>query len=595
MRRARVALLCFALLVSARVGSAVTLRCADVPKVATSGYCAGLEGATRASTTDPIVQKTLAVWRRVEGPVRALTGRETAVVVLAESAVVQGRSPAPAAYLCPGAPPTIHIPWSLLARVYQTKQYPEDFLAFVIGHELGHRLNDLTVDGCQLAAFQRPGQGKLEEALADGRGAFFAAVAGYSTRAIASADLVTSFLDAEFAVRGKAAETRRDALLSAVSRMDDYEHLFQMGLAFAFGGSLEVANRLLAWADELTTSAGVPLPELSVLRALVLTMAAAPAAPAFAGSDARIGSLRCEPVFPAHSALWERPRKLRRSAGQPIEQLRLARRLLEAAEALGANDLVVDSGLGCVELYLGNMDAAARAFAQAEKRVPAGATGNAARDALGRNSAALALLAYARTVPLPALIDGPGRQRWTAAFAKAHPEAAESPRVAEVLAILPTPGARLEDEVVGPTCASGAPPIPLKAPSAFGSDGSCPTGATRVASLPPDGATSGTTSGFVACRRAEGSAVTHVRLPATTDPAYGAESTVVSEIEARGTARSLSAWSCACALTMRGASDQGGRLYMARCKDERGAAAPALLLATTASGEVERVIAFGAP
>lgn len=595
MSHARAALFACVLMLAPRLASGTSLRCADVSKVAASGYCAGLETATRASASDPIVQKTLAVWRRVEGPVRALTGRETAVVVLARDAQVQGRSPAPAAYLCPGAPPTIHIPWSLLERVYETQKYPEDFLAFVIGHELGHRLNDLTIDGCQLAAFQRPGQGKLEEALADGRGAFFAAVAGYSTRAIASDDLVTTFLSAEFAVRGKAAETRCEALTLAIARMDDYEHLFQMGLAFAFGGSLEVGNRLLAWADELTTSAGVPLPELSVLRALVLTMAAAPAAPAFAGSDARIGSLRCEPVFPAHSALWERPRKLRRSAGQPVEQLRLARRLLEAAEALGANDLVVDSGLGCVELYLGNVDAAERAFAQAKRRLPAGAAGNAARDALGRNDAALALLAYTRNNPLPALIDGPGRQRWTAAFGKAHPDAAKSARVAEILAALPSPAARMGDEVVGPTCKAGSAPLSIAAALSFGTDGTCPAGTTRVASLPPDGATSGTTSGFLACRRADGTELTHVRLPATTEPAYGAESTIVTEIPVRGTARSLSAWSCACALTMRGASDQGGRLYTARCKDERGAAAPALLLATTASGEVERVLSFGAP
>ena len=377
--------------------------------------------------------------------------------------------------------------------------------------------------------------------------------------------------------------------------MDDYEHLFQMGLAFAFGGSLEVANRLLGWADELTTGAGVPLPELSVLRALVLTMAAAPAAPVFAGSDARIGSLRCEPVFPAHSAQWERPHKLRRSAGQPDEQLRLARRLLEAADALGANDLVVDSGLGCVELYLGNIDAAARAFAQAERRLPAGAAGNSARDALGRNSAALALLSYARATPLPALIDGPARERWTAAFTQIHPDAARSARVAEMLAALPKPGARLDDEVVGPTCAKGTAPLSMPAPPAFDSGSACPNGASRIASLPPDGTTSGITSGFVACRRADGTEVTHVRLPATTDPAYGAESTVVSEVEAHGTARSLSARSCACALTMRGAGAQGSRLYLACCKDASGAAAPALLLATTASGEVERVISFSAP
>ena len=100
-------LLCCAVMLTARVGSAVTLRCADVPKVAASGYCAGLEAAACASTSDPIVQKALTGWRRVGGPVRALTGRETAVVVLARDALVQGSSPAPAAYLCPSAPPTI--------------------------------------------------------------------------------------------------------------------------------------------------------------------------------------------------------------------------------------------------------------------------------------------------------------------------------------------------------------------------------------------------------------------------------------------------------------------------------------------------------
>ncbi len=136
---------------------------ATCPPVA-DPVCGTLEGAPRLGADDPGAAFVLKVWRDVAPPVEALTGRETALVVLGPEARHKGRPLPPAAHICPGAPPTVYVPHTLVAKVTgEGAVYGDDFLAFVLGHELGHRVNDFSADGCQLGAFERPGQGLNEE------------------------------------------------------------------------------------------------------------------------------------------------------------------------------------------------------------------------------------------------------------------------------------------------------------------------------------------------------------------------------------------------------------------------------------------------
>ncbi len=582
---AQIVFCALALVPALAVGPALAdgLRCADLGKApgpSTTGLCAALAAAPRLGS-HAHAERAVGVWRRVYGPMAALTGRDAALTLLGPDARLPGgRELPPTAVVCPGAPPAVYVPWSLLERVYGPEAgYPEDFLAFVLGHELGHRVNDITDDGCELAAFQRPGQGRADEALADHRGAFFAAAGGFSARAVARDDLVTAFLDVEFKVRGHAAEVRKAALSKALERFDAYEHLYQTALAFAFGASRDTALRLLAWADELVSAHGVPLPELTLVRGLVALMAAAPDAPVWAGLDARLATLRCEPVFPAHSAFWDGPRKVRRAAGRGEQLLAEARRHLERAQDLGANDAVVHSGLGCVALYRGDAAEARRRFTRASTWL----TAPAPREALDKNTALLSFLEEVRRSPPPGPADLAGRAAWARRLAAAAPELTARPELGAALAVLQRPPSSATPPAPQPTCGARA-----AAPLVLASAGvACPPGMARRHVLPEDSPTPVVT----ACSDPTGREwQTWVSLPATTEPAYHEERVVLHERRRPdGAAASLEAWRCACGLEPRGAADSGGRVSLARCQEPMASA-----LMFSSAQQVERVLVFHA-
>jgi hypothetical protein len=556
------------------------LRCTDAKGQKAPGICGQFERAPRADPADPSVVRALAVWQRVRGPFTALTGRDTGINVLAREARYDAAGKKtefpPAAYICPGGPPIVYVPYTLLERVYEKQSYGENFLAFVFGHELGHRMNDITIDGCQLAAFQRPGKGRAEEELADARGAFFAAVGGFSTRSLARDDHVSHFLKAEFDVGRRGAQKRRDALLGALHHFDAYENLYEISMSLLFGGEVETAARLLSWADELIAGHGVPLPELKVIRALALTMSVAPRAPAFrpAGFQADIAQMRCKPVFPAHTGLWEKPdrRRVRRGAEKPEAILQRAKRLLDDAAALGANDLVVASGLACIAIYSGDIPTAIRHLKSAKRL--AGRANSEVHQALAANEALANFVAFLNDNPLPDTRDKSAGRSFGKKLKRLKKRMKANPEVSELIRRFASyPKILALPKASRPSCGGGEAGFVLGRPPAMPTDvGQCPTGWTLAHSVPTAdaGASSGTTSGVTTCESTSTPGVTlsRIRLPGSMSPTLDeVEMTVRTVRRLPAAARDMKRWQCGCtSLESKGVSDLGDGAVMAKCK-----------------------------
>ncbi len=564
--------------------SAASARCKNA---APTAVCRTLESAPRADPKHKHTQAVIEVYKRLNDPFAALSGRDTGLVVLAESARMgQGKAARPippAAYICPGAPPAIYVPWTLVELVLDKRKYPIDFLAFVIGHELGHRANDFDLDGCQLAAFQRPGKGVHEEELADKRSAFFTAVAGYSTRAVAHKQIVSDFLAREYNVRKFTRDKRHKALMSSLQHMDALENLYQVALISAFSGDLAAADRLLAWSDELVRHRGVPLPELVLVRAMVLMLRAAPNAPwlgkAKLPSDA--SHLRCAPIFPAHSAMHEEPeagagvRAAISDRDAALKALKKAARLLDRADDLGAPKLAVVAARGCLAFYLGKPSAARQHNAEARK-LAAKRGAKAQTDVyatLASNDALFAFQADVLKRRAPAA-KGKKRKKWARALAKRKRTFKANRVVVELVkAFVALPKRVPAKEPARPKCRKKTPLVRIKnvALTAKPDLGACPVGWTLAHTVPPLAAArnSGTRVGVTTCTNAKQPGVRWVRvkLPALTSPPSQAVEVAMRVYDGRKVKLpNLAALACGCdELAGQGTSDRGQRAWMAAC------------------------------
>jgi len=553
-----------------------SLTCKNIESSPPPGVCGVLEKAPRADAAK--VASAIAVWKRLEGPFAALSGRESALAVLAPEARTSdgpdGTPIPPAAYICPGAPPTVYVPATLLALVdtKDAKKFPDDFLAFVLGHELGHRMNDLTPDGCQLAAFQRPGKGAWEEELADARSAFFITQAGFSASKVARDDMVSRFLEAEYEMRKEDTKTRKDALLGALQKFDSYEALYQAALSVALTGEMEAADRLLTWADELVQSHGVPLPELRVMRAIARINRAAEMAPWNAELTLPVGidQLRCAAVHPGHSGLYEEPDK--RVRGPDIERgrklLKEALALLVEAEARGATPLTIASARACANLYLADASAASEAQTRAESLASSNV---AVKQALADNRTLVTFLEFARKKQAPTVDESDALAKWTDELEAALGPAAKSHSgIAFVLTNLRNPRAK-PDATNMAGCAQAkkdkkptfaAVPVPS-------AHGSCPAGYKLAHALPTldAAAKTGSKQGITTCTADKGvGELVTVRLAATTEPPLAKlERTLVTAPPPAGL-ETFGAWKCACeTIERQGVSDSGEVAYLAAC------------------------------
>ena len=554
--------------------------------------CQAAESSPRLANDDPRVKAILAVWSRVERPFAALTGRETALSVMAEAGRIgEGATAkpfAPTAFICPGAPPTVYVPYSLVDLIYGQKKYPDEFLAFVLGHELGHRANDFSPTGCQLAAFQRPGQGKNEEDLADKRSAFFTAIAGYSTRKLAKQDIVGAFLAAEFGVRRFDLIKRKDSLLDALGSFDALESLYQTSVALAMSGETSAAARLLGWAEELIRGKGVPLPELLVARALVLMMEAAPNAPWLAQAKLPVDAthLRCAPIFAAHTALWEEPEAGAATRGASDEQeaakrnLLLARRLLQEAEEMGAGKLTTTAGQACVAFYLGEAEVADRYQDQAMALVPKTAP-KPVRDAIRANQALVDFLRVLAVETTPSLTNTKALTKWGKQLGSKKRGFAAHPQLAALVDALSKLPKRVVPASVAtaPRCQSKTPPTPspVVLPEAAAPDralGACPAGWKLAHTLPSleVAKRTGSPTGVTTCLPADGRAGVRwvsVDLPGATSPPLEPLRVRMRLVEGAAiTLPSIDAFACACGDGMQsmGVSDLGARAFMVACE-----------------------------
>jgi len=595
---------------AAHAGDGDEPHCGDGKRAAIPRVCGQFEAAPKLAADDPLAQKVLGVWRRVSPAVEALSGRQSAIAVLAADArMTNGEEFPPTAYICPGAPPTVYVPHTLVTKVFgPNAKYPEDFLGFVLGHELGHRINDFTADGCQLGAFERPGRGIREEALADFRGAFFAAVGGYSTRSLAREETVSEFLKDEFKVREPTVKDRAGALLDALEDFDAYEGLYDAAVALTFAGEVQTAKRLLGWADELVDARGVPLPELKVVRALALMMGAADDAPWLENVEATsvpMSHLRCQAVLPAHTALWEEPGGGRvRGPGEARDRARRdleqAKALLKKAAELGANHLVTDSGLACAAFYLGDVGEAQRYARRAERRLTKRSPASV-KDALAANAALLAFGKWTSEHPAPGRTEREQASAWAKALKKEQKAFTAHTELTEVLGLLerypdtPRPKRRRARPAACEGKGAKATPLPA-AVTVKGAVGECPAGWTAAFSVPAPEIVkaSGTGMGVTSCHGPDGRQVLHVRLPSSLDPAYDEVDTSLELRDVLPDAdRSLDAWACACdALQAQGVTDRGDRTWLAACPD---LGVPLGVVFSSPDGRVRRVAILTTP
>ncbi|MGM0556028.1 MAG: hypothetical protein ACQEVA_06600 [Myxococcota bacterium] len=324
--------------------------------------------ALELDPNDPVMAEFRGIWRRVYEPYYALTGRDAELRVAPASAL--GATPA---VICPGPVPTVFFSKKVIEDTLVEEKYPRSFLAFIAGHELGHRLNDLTCGGdkTEEASFIARYNSLQLEVLADVRAAFFVNAAGFSTRELADDKVVERFLQHEAGATEKHVGERREALKEVLATFPEYEALYQNSLTLSLSDTalLIPAARLVAWADEAMTVQRVPVPEFKFLRAMVLMRAAIPHAPwrdyfLTVSSSPLVDHVRCAPILPTHTALKDDIAPGDSLMGEPkargAEAKRRAKRQFESAIAwlddverrYGANSFIASNLRSCAEFYL---------------------------------------------------------------------------------------------------------------------------------------------------------------------------------------------------------------------------------------------------
>ncbi len=471
--RSFAALLALALLVHAEVANA---NCDDAAK------------AGSADPAHPSSALVTDVWARVNGAFSALTGRATELVVLPAGAKKSdGQAFAATAFVCPakaiGETPRLYVSWPLIDKAQANKLYDTDFVALVIGHELGHRARDLTFEGLR----QTKDGGPTIEARADAHGAFFAAIAGYSTRRLACDSALDTFLDVEAHVGESVRAERRKQLAQALLAFDVYESLYEASAGLAFWDS-KTARALLTWVDQRLGQDFTPIPEFKILLGLSILMDVASEAPwteLVRVPGAPNNHLRCTPVFPQHTALWDEVLFTNDEPAGPSRDLgsdlKVAIGHLNDALSLGASPLAAHSALSCAHAYLGDTKKAKGALDQA---ITAAAGRPAAlQSALAGNQAFIAWIDWMRTSKIPAKTDvDADKKKWADGLRKARSSWTTSPSITawvDSLASYPAPPSApkpptLQCKAEPPASTSGWSRLPTcpDAPKA----GGCPCG-----------------------------------------------------------------------------------------------------------------------
>lgn len=592
-----------------------------LPSAAMAMDCDAFSTAPRAKRDDAKVKRAVAVWNKLQAPFAALTGRSTSLAILARGAgeadEESGEQVAfkPTAHICPGAPPTVYVTWPMLELVYgEAPAYPESFLAFALGHELGHRINDLDQEGSLLGDAQRAnyGTGYGTEEMADKRAAFFAASAGFSMHPLAAQKTVSTFLTQEHELRPWRVEMREQMLLGTLSSFDAYESLYQLAIAASLAGDDALGSRLLERADELIEGEGVPLPEIKALRAISLIESAAPHAPWRASlSHVPLPELRCQAFFPSHSALQKPPARgeLRGDAqDEALEEakrrLQLADKLLTQAETYHVAPLTLQSARACLALYRGEV-AAAKEHLRATGELLGKKSPATLLSARRANEALAALILFVAEHPAPLPSDAKKAATWASSLKKLVKKVKrDNDEVSDALAILTKypklPAAeRSATPTPLPACSiSPAPAHPLATLPELPKEaklGTCPEGWRLLHTLPGQ-SKDAQQMGVTTCAPKEAPAsgprvrLVHVHLPSTTAPPqdeidqiYLFQDAISSED--MPTPQELT---CGCnMLKAQGISDMGERAELLVCPSRQVRQA---LLVSDAAGHLVRLV-----
>ncbi len=542
--------------------------------------CDDASKAAIASADSAASELVAGVWSRVYGSFAALTGRSTELVVLAESAnTADGQPFAASAFICPaktiGETPKLYVTWPLIARAQADKLYDVDFVALVIGHELGHRARDLTFEGLRLT---KDG-GTSIEARADAHAAFFAAIAGYSTRRLACDAALDTFLDVERHVAEGVRSERRKQLALALVAFDVYESLYEASAGLAFWDS-KTARALLTWVDQRLGQDFTPIPEFKVMLALTILMDVAAESPwtnLVAVPNAPNNHLRCVPVFPQHTALWDEVLAAPPEGGVSRDlatDLKTAVGLLNDALGLGASPLAAYSALSCAHAYSGDTKKAKSALEQA--KTAAQGRPQALQNALSANQAFIGWIDWMRASKIPKAADADAAKKWADALRKERSSWVANPSLLawiDSLKSYPTPPAAASRAalkcLVEPAKSSPADgwsrlPTCPDAPKA----GGCPCGWLELHHLgdpltpndPNDGVRTCVPGGW-----GTGLRWVDVHLPL---PDIEARLLLVDRLDSGGPLASLRTWEKRCQpFEARGTSDRGHTIYAAVCPD----------------------------
>jgi hypothetical protein len=389
------------------------------------------------ATSDPLHRLAMRVWQRLDGPFVAATGRKTELVLLGENARTAAGQPFQRLAMACGRPergPAIVVTWPFLDSLRRGDAYDEDFLALILGHELGHRYHDFDANG----RFK----GSADEARADQRGAFLAASVGYATHRMVCEDRIDAYLDAE-GVREGSREARKAALPDVLRRFEAWDavHALATGMVFlAPAAALEV---LEVTRHELARM-GESLPEMQFLEVVSLLQQGAEGScwqSVVGFEDMPNDHLRCIPIFASHTSL--RPRGIggdkafgtrgKCDAATPANiALRRALTILAGLDPELIGRVAHHSASACAHLYLGETDLAAGFADRVEAALADGAAATPAevRAAVKANRALLAWLQWAATPAgqLAPGADGTAFAAWKKALGAArkgfagHPE-----------------------------------------------------------------------------------------------------------------------------------------------------------------------------
>lgn len=599
---------------------------------AMAGFCTTAAKAPQAKMKNPHVKQALAVWQKVSSPFVAMTGRQTGLVILSKKATqtIDGkRVPFKAeGRTCPGAPPVVYITWSLMEKIYIQKTYPEDFLAFVMGHELGHRVNDMTLEGS--IAGQKPQKlGQLNiEALADKRAAFFASLAGYSMSSLAKKDTVNAFLKVEHrAIPRGILDERKFALNQTLKTFEAYEHLYETGVALTFSTESNTAERLLALTDELLTGKTVPLPEIKIIRAYALMNLAAPYAPWLLqarGKLSDIETLRCAPIFPQHTKLWpDINPQVKREQGnlrgstpestlkkQAAARLKLARKLLDQAEEYQISAFVLNHARACLALYRDRPGVAKKAHTLAQQTALAKRGLNASiAKAVKHNRALIDFAQYLNTNAIPPNQQKAKAKRWAKGLKKAvqktHKDNAQLAALMPLYTMYPASPRLVSRPKKAATCEAVKKQNPktqtfqqMRMPTSTGKLGQCPAGWKRLHAIPQPNATK-SQMGITTCVPIKPSKLGKLRFVAISLP--GSMSPKLPKIEMsmlfRDTPNAqqtiLPQATCGCtSKSYQGVSDTGQSVYRLICPQK--GLVPGLVYVTPQQ-RVARVVAIALP